>query len=176
MSSSEFDKILGEIKDHLSTTQTERDIADVLDTFKDDYNLMTRSQRSVVDGEAISATERARAVEREKSRQRVESAGGKGIQGYMNEDRLDEQTSDDFTKEMVFDPALISVMEETPDGDEKIQSRITRACDLTQTPEDADKLYNLMDKTRERRKRIRSAEVQTDLVALAKRTLAKFDT
>jgi hypothetical protein len=85
----DFDKIHDEIKDLLATVREVADIADVASQFTDDYNLMTRSQRSVVDGLYQDAERQLKQKADEESRKRVETAGGKGIREYMDEDRQD---------------------------------------------------------------------------------------
>jgi hypothetical protein len=85
----DFDRVYDEIKDLLATVREIADIADVGSQFTDEYNLMTRSQRSVVDGLFQDAERQLRQRTEEEGRKRVEAAGGKGIKQYMDEDRQD---------------------------------------------------------------------------------------
>jgi hypothetical protein len=102
----DFDRVYDEIKDQLATVRLIEHIAEVGSQFVDEYNLMTRSQRSMVDGHFQDAERQLRQQAEEESRKRVEAAGGKGIREYMQEDRQDAQLADEIRAGDMGEPKL----------------------------------------------------------------------
>lgn len=94
-----FDAVefLATLTEHLATAQKQADVVEIADLFDEEMHLLPRSRREEAEYLFEQAEARIKAAEKqatEESRQRVEAAGGKGIKGYMDEDRADEKLAD----------------------------------------------------------------------------------
>lgn len=164
-----FAFVLAEIKEQLTYVKDAKHVPEVAAQFVDEYNQMTRSQRSVVDGLYQDKERLLRAAAEETGRQRVEDAGGKGVKQYMDEDRGDAALAG--TVERQDDPFDASGAERWTDP--IVISRVRAAATAVKDRVTAERLLDFMQATKPRRAAMTDMDVRRSMVRQAQDVLTK---